>query len=386
MIYFDNAATSFPKPEFVYKEMDKCLREYCANPGRGSHKISLKSGEMVFETREKISKFFNISDPMRIAFTKNATEAINYGIRGLLEENDHIITTSMEHNSVIRPLKHMENEKNIDVSIIKGNNYGVIDEKEIEKAIKKNTKLIVTTLSSNVNGIILPIKEIGKIAKDNGIIYLLDASQGAGTIDINLKELYIDIMVFPGHKCLFGPQGVGGLYIKDTLELNSIIQGGTGTDSQKLFQPEYMPELFESGTLNTPGIAGLNAGISYINLIGKEKIRKHKYNLVKNLIDGMKEIDGIKIYSKDDYDNNSGIVAFEFEDIESREIGYVLNDIYEICVRTGLHCAPLAHETLRTLDKGLVRVSFSYFNTVNEVSKLLDILNDIRKSLCLRKS
>jgi cysteine desulfurase / selenocysteine lyase len=380
MIYFDNAATSFPKPDFVYKEMEKCIREYCANPGRGSHKMAVQSAEKVFETRKKLCDYFNIDDPNRIIFTKNATEAINYAIKGILKENDHVITTSMEHNSVIRPLKQLEKDKNVALTIIKGSKFGAFNTDQFIKALKPNTKMIITTLSSNVNGMIIPFNSIGKIAKDKNIIYLLDASQGAGSIEIDVKKDNIDMLAFPGHKCLLGPQGVGGLYVSESVNPISIIQGGTGTDSKDLYQPNYFPELLESGTLNTPGIVGLNAGISFINLVGRERIREHKNNLLKHLFDKIDRKD-LVIYSKPDIELNSGIFAFEFKKVDTNEIGYVLDNIYRIAVRTGLHCAPLAHETLGTINKGLIRVSFSLFNTKKEVDKLIEVVNEIKENI-----
>jgi cysteine desulfurase family protein len=381
MIYFDNAATSYPKPDYVYEEINSCLKDYCANPGRGGHSMSVKSGERVLETRENIANFFNIKNPTRIAFTKNATESINIGIKGILENGNHVITTSMEHNSVIRPLKQLEKDKKIKLSVISGNQSGEINISDFEKAVKKETKLIVTTLSSNVNGIIMPIKKIGDLAKKYSIKYLLDASQGAGTLDIDVDKMNIDLLAFTGHKCLLGPQGIGGIYISDDVNIKSFIEGGTGTDSYNLYQPDYMPELIESGTLNTPGIVGLNAGIKFINLIGKSKIRNHKQKLVSSIINGLEEFEEVEIYSKNDIDNNSGIVSFKIYDYNSSEIAYVLDKLYSISVRSGLHCAPLAHKTLGTFENGLVRVSFSYFNKIDEVEKILFSVKDLIKQI-----
>lgn len=381
MIYLDNAATSFPKPERVYDEINKCMREYCANPGRGGHAMSICSGRAVMEAREVVCDFFGISDVMQLSFTKNATEALNIAIKGYLNPGDHVITTSMEHNSVIRPLKTLERDSGVFVSIIKGNEFGEINPADIKKQIRPNTKLIVTTLSSNVNGIILPVKEIGSIAKETGVAYLLDASQGAGTIKIDVGEMNIDMLAFPGHKSLLGPQGTGGLYVKEGVKLKSIFQGGTGSNSENLYQPEIMPDLLESGTLNTPGIIGLRYGIDFINSFGIENIKSYKYLLIKKLHEGIEGLAGIEIYSKNDMDNNSGIVAFNFNEVDSTEVSYVLDRAFQIATRAGLHCAPLAHETLGTLKKGIVRLSIGCFNTIDEIDFTINSIKEIANNL-----
>ena len=228
MIYLDNAATSFPKPECVYTEIDRCMREYCSNPGRGSHSLSVKSGMAVMAAREEICSLFNISDPMRLVFTKNATEALNMAIKGIAAPGCHIITTCMEHNSVMRPLRTLERDMDIRLSVVSGNGLGEIEPDDIRKEIGRNTVLIVSTLSSNVNGIIMPIDEIGKISCENGILFLVDASQGAGSMIVDAARQNIDMLAVPGHKGLMGPQGTGFLYVRDGILLKTIIEGGTG--------------------------------------------------------------------------------------------------------------------------------------------------------------
>lgn len=381
MIYLDNAATSFPKPERVYDEINKCMREYCANPGRGGHSMSISSGKAVLEARETICSFFNIRNTMQLSFTKNATEALNIGIKGYLNSGDHVITTCMEHNSVIRPLKTMERDNGVSISIVKGNEFGEINSEDIRKAIKPNTKLIVSTLSSNVNGVIMPVIKIGKIAKENGIAFLLDASQGAGTIKIDVQEMNIDMLAFPGHKSLLGPQGIGGLYIDEQIKLKSIYQGGTGSNSENLYQPEIMPDLLESGTLNTPGIIGLRYGIDFINSFGLENIKSYKYFLIKKLHEGLESLKGISVYSKNEISNNSGIAAFNFNEVDSTEVSFVLDKAFQIASRAGLHCAPLAHETLGTLTKGIVRLSVGCFNTIDEIDFTINSLKEIADDL-----
>jgi len=381
MIYLDNAATSFPKPERVYEEINRCMREYCANPGRGGHSLSITAGKAVLNTREIISGFFNIDNPMQLCFTKNATEALNLAVKGILKPGDHVITTSMEHNSVIRPLKTLERDRGIELTIIQGNESGEIDVRDIRKSIRKNTRLIACTLSSNVNGIIMPVKEVGKTAGEYGIPFLVDASQGAGTVKVDVVDMNIQLLAFPGHKGLMGPQGTGGLYAGEGYRLDSLMQGGTGSNSENLYQPDDMPDLMESGTLNTPGIAGLGCGVEFINSVGMENIRAHKHMLVTRLLEGTDGLKGIKLYSKKSMDENSGIVALNFDGIDSTEVSYVLDRAYGIAARAGLHCAPLAHQTLGTLKTGIVRFSMGYFNTAEEIDVTLSALREIASSL-----
>lgn len=377
MIYLDNAATSFPKPEGVYLKINQCMREYCANPGRGGHSMSMASGKAVLEARNTIAAFFNMKDPTRLAFTKNATEALNIAIKGSLKPGDHVITTSMEHNSVMRPLKTMERDFGVELSIVSGNEFGEIDPDDIRKYMKNNTKLMVSTLSSNVNGIILPVGEMGKISRECQIPFMVDASQGAGTIEVDVEKDHIDMLAFPGHKGLLGPQGTGGLYVRDGVTLKSLYEGGTGSDSENLFQPEMMPDLLESGTLNTPGIVGLAAGIEYINEYGMDEMRKYKHNFVKLLHDTLSSLPQVTIYSKNDICRNTGIVAFNFHDVDSNEVSYVLDQAYGIASRAGLHCAPFAHDTLGTKSTGTVRLSVGCFNMLEEIHQVCSALIEI---------
>ena len=382
MIYLDNAATTFPKPNIVSEKMYECMREYCANPGRGGHLLSVRASKEVINTRFLIGELFNIPNIMNICFTKNATEAINIAIKGLLNENDHVITTKMEHNSVIRPLRVLERDRNIQISFINSNEYGEIDLEHLESLIKDNTKLIVTTLSSNVNGIVMPVQKIGEIAQKNNVLFLLDASQGAGAIPLDVQKMNIDIMALPGHKGLYGPQGTGVLYIREGINVKPLMEGGTGSKSEYIYQPEILPDEHESGTLNTPGIVGLGAGISYIKEYGIENIQKYKHSLIERLYNGICDLDVIKIYSKIDIDNNSGILALNFKDVDSNEIGYILDKIYDIQVRAGLHCAPMAHDTLGTKDiGGIVRFSVGIFNTVEEIDKTIEAIREIAENM-----
>lgn len=381
MIYLDNAATSFPKPEEVINQMNECMTVYAANPGRGGHALSLRAGRAVWEAREQISDFFGVSDPTRLAFTKGATEAINAALYGFLKPGDHVITTAMEHNAVIRPLKTMERDAGIEITIIPCNIDGEIDTQDIKQNIRKNTRLVVSTLSSNVNGMVMPVKQIGQICKSHGIAYLLDASQGAGSIPINVIEMSVDMMAFPGHKGLLGPPGIGGLYIKEGLQLRPLTQGGTGSHSECLYQPEEMPDLMESGTLNTPGIVGMAAGVGYIQRLGINTISEQKNLWVRMLHETLSQLKNVSIYSDSDQHKNSGIVAFNFHEVSSTEVCYVLDKVYQICARGGLHCAPVAHETLGTTETGIVRISPSHINSIEEINKTCDALVEISKKL-----
>ena len=377
MIYLDNAATSFPKPECVYKEVERCMREYCANPGRGGHVLSVKAGMAVVEARNAVSKFFNIHNPMFLCFTKNATEGLNVAIRGIAVPGCHIITTGMEHNSVMRPLRTLERDMGIELTVVNGNEFGEIEPDDIKKAIKKNTVLIVCTLSSNVNGIIMPVAEIGCITHEAGVKFLVDASQGAGSISMDVVEQNIDMLAFPGHKGLLGPQGTGCLYVKEDIKLKPLMQGGTGSNSKYQFQPEFMPDLLESGTLNTPGIIGMGCGVEYITQRGINEIREYKHWLVKMLYEGFNNISGIKQYSVPEKSRNSGIVAVNLAGLDSTEFSYILDKDYGICTRAGFHCAPGAHRILGTEKNGVVRFSVGCLNTEQDVVSTIEAVAKI---------
>ncbi len=376
MIYFDNAATTFPKPETVYRAMDNCQRTFCANPGRGGHKLSLQSGRVILEARELLADLFNSGSPERIILTYNATEALNLALKGFLKRGNHVITTSMEHNSVVRPLKTLE-KRGVDTTIVQCNEYGEIDISDIEKEIKKETVLIVSTHASNVVGTILPIIDIGNLAKKYGLDFLVDASQTAGLYEIDVNKMNISMLAFTGHKSLMGSQGTGGLYIKKGLELEPLMEGGTGSKSESLYQPDIMPDRFESGTRNTPGIAGLCAGIGFINSKGINNIREHEQNLTKYFMDGIRDMGSVRIYGTKSAGRQAPVVSINIGDVGSSEVSYVLDQEFDIMTRPGLHCAPLAHKTLGTMDQGTVRFSFGYFNTKEQIDEAITAIEKI---------
>ncbi|QEK13521.1 aminotransferase class V-fold PLP-dependent enzyme [Crassaminicella thermophila] len=380
MIYLDNAATTFPKPENVYRSMDECMRKYGANPGRSGHKLALEAGRAIYKTRELICQLFNIDNPMQIIFTCNATDSLNLALKGLLKSGDHVITTSMEHNSMIRPIVSLE-KLGVEHTVVQCDKDGIIDPKMIQKEIKENTKLIAMTHASNVTGTLMPIEEVGKIAKRNGVLLLVDAAQTAGVYPIDVKKMNIDLLAAPGHKGLLGPQGTGILYIKEGLVLKQMKEGGTGSKSELLTQPDILPDRYESGTPNTPGIVGLGAGIEFIQNEGLDKIRKHEEALTDYMICELKKIKKIKIYGPKDAKKQAAVISINIGDEDSSEVSYVLDKVFNIAVRSGLHCAPLAHKTIGTFEQGTVRFSLGYFTTKEDVKKAVEALKKICKEL-----
>lgn len=378
MIYLDNAATTYPKPQKVYDSMMDCMKNYCANPGRSGHKLAMKSAREIYDTRENIAKLFNIENPMNIIFTSNATDSLNIAIKGVVNEGDHIITTSMEHNSVIRPIKSLE-KYGIENTIVDCDKEGFLNIENIKNAIKPNTKLIVTTHASNVCGTLIDIKSVGEIAKENNILYLVDASQTAGVYEIDVKSINVDMIAAPGHKCLFGPQGTGILYIREGLNINISKEGGTGSKSEDLFQPDILPDKYESGTHNTPGIVGLNEGVKFILETGIENIREYEEQLCEYMLNKLKEVPNIIIYGPSDSTQRAAVISINIDKMDSGELTFLLDSEYDIATRSGIHCSPLAHKTLGTLEQGAVRFSLSYFNTKDDIDKAIDALKDICK-------
>lgn len=380
-VYLDNSATSFPKPEAVYKAINDTLRNVGANPGRGGYKLSLEASRLVFKCREALADLFNIKNCDNIAFTANATEALNIGIKGVLEAGDEVITTPLEHNSVLRPLSSLEKSINIKVKYITCKEDGTFSAGDVKKLITGKTKLIVITHASNVIGTIAPVEETFNICKQFGIITMLDVAQTAGILPIDVEKMKIDIIAGAGHKSLFGPQGTGFIYVSDSVNLKTIKEGGTGTRSSELTQPTEMPEKLECGTLNTPGIAGLLAGVNFISDTGIENIRKHEILLGKKLVEGLLNNDKVILYGPKEPENRASALSFNIKKMDCSEVGFILDEIYDIYVRVGLHCAPLAHKLIGTFPSGTVRVSPGYFNTENDIEAFINAINEISKKV-----
>ncbi|MBF1053794.1 MAG: aminotransferase class V-fold PLP-dependent enzyme [Parvimonas sp.] len=376
MIYLDNGATTFPKPKVVTDKIMECYLGYAGNPGRSGHKLAMKMDLEIYETREKICKLINGTEVLNVIFTFNATDSLNLAIKGVLEEGDHVITTSMEHNSVLRPLNQLRKEGKIELSIVYADDKGYIDPKKIFEALTPNTKMIVTTHMSNVFGTIVDIKAIGDFCKENNILYLVDASQSIGVLDIDVQEMNIDLLAFPGHKALFGPMGTGALYIKEGIIVKPLKEGGTGSYSHSIDQPDLYPDSLESGTPNGVGIIALGKGIDFINEVGIENIRNHEMSLKNHFIELLKDNEDVILYGTLD-DRQGAVVSLNVKDMDSSEISYILSDEFDIYTRPGFHCAPLAHKTMGTEELGAIRFSFGYYNTLEEVEKTVEALLNI---------
>ncbi|MDH7577418.1 MAG: aminotransferase class V-fold PLP-dependent enzyme [Bacillota bacterium] len=379
MIYLDNAATTWPKPPGVEKAMVETLREKGANPGRGGHQMSLAAGRVVNQTRELLARLFGARNPSRVVFTLNCTEALNLALKGFLKSGDHVLTSSMEHNSMIRPLRALT-RAGVEYTVVPCSERGELDPDDLEKGIKSNTRLIALTHASNVTGTLLPIAEAGKIARHHGIAFLVDAAQTAGIFSIDVDELNIDLLAFPGHKGLYGPPGTGGLYIREGISLDPLKHGGTGSASNSEDQPDIMPEMYESGTVNTVGIAGLGAGAAFVLEEGLEKIRQREESLLVRLRAGLAAVPGLKIYGPQ-AGPQAPTLAVNLGNADSGEVAFLLDRVYQIAVRAGLHCAALAHRTLGTTKQGVVRFSLSYFNTEEEIETAIRAMEELARDL-----
>ena len=375
MIYLDNAATSYPKPRGMVAAMEECILKYCGNPGRSGHSMSMRTGEEVYHARRKIASLFGIKQPERLVFTQNTTEALNMGLKGVLQSGDNVITTTMEHNSVLRPLKALE-KRGVSQSVIRADREGYIKASEIEKAIRKDTKLIAITAASNVTGTRMPIEEIGELARRRGILFLVDGAQGAGSMAIDVEKMHIDMLAFPGHKGLLGPQGTGALYVSPEIRLKHIMEGGTGTDSKSRFQPCEFPEGYEAGTINAPAIIGLGYSAEFVEKIGPEVIGKYEEELIGWLDERLDEMDFVKRYGPDAC-RKTGISLINIRGVGAEEVTSILSSKYGIAVRGGYHCAGLAHKTIGTWDEGAIRISVGPFNTRKDMEKLADAIREI---------
>lgn len=369
MIYMDNAATSRPKPDVTYDSMDRFMREVGASPGRSGHQLSIKAARIIYEARESVAAVFGLDNPLRIIFASGATESLNLVIKGLLHPRDHIITSGLEHNSVMRPLRQLE-VNGCTLTVVTSCEAQFPSENDFRKAIRPNTRLLILSHASNVVGTVNHnISAITSIAHAYGILVCLDAAQTAGAYPTNAKETNIDFIAFTGHKSLFGPVGTGGLYIRDGIEelLEPLTRGGTGSYSEHEHQPDFLPDKYESGTPNAVGIAGLGAGARFIISEGIREVRRKEEKLTSLLIDGLKSIPGVTLYGTGDAKRQIAVVSFNIDSLSSSRVAIELEEDYGIMCRPGLHCAPLAHKTIGTFPEGTVRLSPGYFNTEEEI-------------------
>ncbi|WP_294184499.1 aminotransferase class V-fold PLP-dependent enzyme [uncultured Clostridium sp.] len=376
-IYLDNAATSYPKPDVVIDTISKFMKNIGATAGRGAYKSAITADRLIFDCRSNICKLFNGKDPSKVIFTYNITDSLNTLINGILDSGDHVITSSLEHNSVWRPLKILERDKNVQISKTPCSPEGITDPKEIEKLIRENTKLIVFTHASNVLGTIQPIREIGAIAKKHNIIFLVDSAQTAGAYPIDVQRDNIDILAFTGHKSLFGPTGTGGFLLNCDINLRPLKSGGTGEDSKNPYQPDFLPNKFEAGTLNVAGIVGLGEGIKYISNIGVENIRAKEDKIIEYALERLKEVPSIHIYGPEDPQKIVGVISFNIKDIPGEEIAFKLDQEYDVMIRVGFHCAPTAHKVMGTYEIGAMRIGIGYFNTKKDIDILVSALKNI---------
>ena len=365
MIYLDNSATSFPKPAGMAAEMGDCMERYCGNPGRSGHDMSMMTGERVYQARKETARLFHIRDASRLVFTKNTTESLNLALLGMLKEGDHVVTTSMEHNSVLRPLEHLRS-KGVSHTIVSGSEEGFVSAEDIEAAVTEDTRLVAVTGASNVTGTIQPLDDIGRICAERQIPLLVDAAQLAGCADIDVEKLGISLLAFPGHKGLLGPLGTGGLYVDPSIQLTPLLCGGTGTESRSRVQPEEFPEGFEAGTVNAPGIIGLGYSVRVLQKVGVKAIEAYERELIRYFDEMIAGMDFVDLYGPAP-EEKTGISLFNIRGMECEEAAARLNRDYGIAVRSGYHCAGLAHKTIGTWNTGGVRLSVGPFNTRREL-------------------
>jgi cysteine desulfurase family protein len=378
LIYLDNSATAFPKPEEVYRFMDSFYRNNGVNPGRSGFDAAIETEEMVGETRKLMTSLFNGDDPNRLTFSYNASDSLNMLLQGLAEKGDHVVTTMLEHNSVLRPLYHLEMDGIIETTHVPFDNNGYVEPDVVKKALKKNTKMVVVNHSSNVIGTIQPLKEIGEICKKEGVYFIVDSSQSAGAIPIDMKAMGIDALAFTGHKCLMGPTGIGGSYVMEDIPVKGTRFGGTGVRSAVKTHLEEFPYRLECGTLNLVGVAGLYAGLKWVLAQGMGNLHAREMKLWRKLRDGIKDIPGVILYCSENTSNQNPVLCLNVEGFEAGDVGTMLDVDYDIACRTGLHCAPNVHEQLGTVAiHGTVRLSIGPFNTEEHIDTTIEAIADI---------
>jgi cysteine desulfurase family protein len=378
-VYLDNAATTYPKPESVLRAVERFAREVGGNPGRSGHRRALEAGREVLLAREVVARLLGVTNPSRIVFTKNATEALNIAIKGILKPGGHVIISSLEHNSIWRPVSTLKRERGVNCTVIACDPEGHLDINRIREAIGPRTQLLAFTHASNVLGCLLPMEELAALARERKIPLLVDAAQTAGRYPIDVEGAGIDLLAFTGHKELLGPPGTGGLYIAPGKEPDPLMAGGTGSHSSSPEQPEELPDRYEAGTLNAWGIAGLRAGVEFVLEVGVEDVRRHEETLFQHLLERLSGMAGVTVYGPREWKRKVGIISFNVEGYSSGEVAARLNEIYGIYVRGGLHCSPLAHRTMGTEEQGAVRVGLSWFNTLEEIDYLLEAISHLTR-------
>ena len=377
MLYLDNAATSFPKPEVVYRELQDYLRREGANPGRGGHQWAVRVEKTLDDTRSLLARFFGMDDYRRVIFTLNGTDSLNMAIKGVVRPGDHVITSLLEHNSVSRPLKQLESDGIISLTQLPFSQEGFIDPDDFRRALTSRTRLVVLLHASNVLGTMQPVAEVGGICRRHQALFLVDAAQTAGILPIDMQGMQIDLLAFPGHKALFGPPGIGVLLVGHRVHPVPWREGGTGFDSEDPVQPRQLPYLLEGGTPNTLGVAALRAGLGFVTGEGLDRIRGHEQRLLTRLIESLRDNPKIRLYGSLDLSRRVGSLALNREGYTASEVGMILDNAFEIAVRPGLHCAPYLHRELGTAPEGAIRISPGYFNTEEDIERCLSALEQL---------
>lgn len=378
LIYLDNGATSFPKPNAVYEFMDSFHRSNGVSPGRSGCDLSIETGNIIEQARATLTKMFGGDDPNRLVFSLNSTDALNLAINGLLESGDHVVTTTVEHNAVLRPLHHFEKYEDVTVDYVPFDDKGFVRPEDIEAKIKSTTKLVIVNHASNVIGTVQPVAEIGAICREKGVLFIVDASQTAGKVPVDVAKMNIDILAFTGHKSLLGPTGIGGLYVRDGVDIRHTRAGGTGVKSAQLHHLHEYPYRLEYGTPNLVGIAGLLAGVRWLQCQSMEEVHNREMELVKRFVDGIRQSDNVELYCQDDFTNHIGVVSFNVTGFEAVNVGTILDGDYNIACRTGLQCAPFVHKQLGT-DRigGTIRLGVGPFNTETHIDAAIGAINEI---------
>ena len=378
-VYMDNAATSWPKPPAVAEAMEWYQEEVGASAGRGGYRRAVDASRVIFDARRAVADLFGVADSRRVIFTLNCTEGLNLALRGWLEEGDHVVTTSMEHNSIARPLNHLKAERGIEITYVPCSGEGTLDPDAVAPAITGRTRLVAVIHASNVCGAVNDVGAVGAMCREREVPFLVDAAQSAGSVPIDVEDVNVDFLAFPGHKGLLGPLGTGALYVGPNVRPRPLYHGGTGTDSEKTLQPEVLPDYYEAGSHNAVGLAGLKAACDFVAEVTPAAMGEHKSALAERFVAGVDEIPGVDYFGPRDFSRHAGVCSVRVAGMDAAEVGHRLDVEYGIMVRTGLHCSPLAHTTLGTFETGTVRFSFGYYNTEEQVDAAVRALGKIAR-------